>query len=539
MKTAFTIIRVSAEDQLKGYGPDVQWFDDVIPNALLLGLKVDENYKRVIQESATSWERVKFEATVREAMALHRVGEIEALLFPRVDRETRFLFGSIPLLVEIVQSGLEVYFAREKLRLDPNDSESVERYLSKATQAQAYVETMKVNTMGGKRRKARQGKLSTGGTPLFGYEHIEVEQIGQDGKKERVKKRAIIPEQAEIVRRVFRLIAEEHHTLYGVAAELNRDEIPAPRGGKWSEHTSHRLVTNPAYMGKTYVFRYKVVEPKKPRNRERSYSKTTHVFRDRSEWIELPGITPAIVSPETFDAAQEQLKVNRLRSPRSRKHHYLLGGGRFRCGVCGRSMIGSVKKKPRGDWLYYRCVCNVKTNYYSHCEQRAIAASTIEPLVWDEIARVLKQPDVLLKEIERQRGTAASGVFEADMILVENNIASLRGEEQRYLRLYGRGWIEEGRLDAEIERVKGKRTDLEGKLRHLRHQKEEMEMVLDRYERVSESLDRIASAVDGADFEMKRLALEALDTEVIISRDRSVLIKGSIPVEVAPYVTTW
>lgn len=53
----FVIVRVSAEDQLKGYGPDVQWEDDIIPNAPGLGLSVDEAYRRIIQESATKWER--------------------------------------------------------------------------------------------------------------------------------------------------------------------------------------------------------------------------------------------------------------------------------------------------------------------------------------------------------------------------------------------------------------------------------------------------------------------------------------------------
>ena len=70
MKKTFTIIRVSGEDQLKGYGPDSQWTDDVVPNALLLGLQVSEDLRRIIQESATGWYRGKFEAAVREALNL-------------------------------------------------------------------------------------------------------------------------------------------------------------------------------------------------------------------------------------------------------------------------------------------------------------------------------------------------------------------------------------------------------------------------------------------------------------------------------------
>lgn len=125
----------------------------------------------MIQESATSWERSKFESAVRETLDLYNRGQVKALLFPRVDRETRFLFGSFPLLAEVVQAGLEVYFAREKLCLDPNDPESVERYLSKATQAQAYVETMRLNTMRGRRRRAIQDHMMPTGRSKWAHDY--------------------------------------------------------------------------------------------------------------------------------------------------------------------------------------------------------------------------------------------------------------------------------------------------------------------------------------------------------------------------------
>ncbi len=58
---------------------------------MVLYLTVNETYRRVIQESATGWEHTKFEAAVREALALYDHGDITALLFPREDRETRWL----------------------------------------------------------------------------------------------------------------------------------------------------------------------------------------------------------------------------------------------------------------------------------------------------------------------------------------------------------------------------------------------------------------------------------------------------------------
>ena len=168
---AFTIIRVSREDQLRGYGPDSQWEEDVLPNAARLGIQAKEVYRRVIQEPATGWDRPKFEEAVREAIKLHRSGEINALLFPRVDRETRFLFSSFPILCEALQSGLYVFFAREGFRLDPNDSESLSRYLRKAEESRAYVETMRTNTMQGRKRRMERDAMMPTAKSRWAYEY--------------------------------------------------------------------------------------------------------------------------------------------------------------------------------------------------------------------------------------------------------------------------------------------------------------------------------------------------------------------------------
>ena len=217
---AFVIIRVSTEDQLRGYGPSVQWEDDILPVALELDLTVNETYRRVIQESATGWERTKFEAAIREALTLYHQGDISALLFPRVDRETRFVFGSFPLLAEVVRSGLLVYFAREKLLLNPSDPESVERYLNKATQAQAYVQTIKDNTSRAKGRLLREGKLPQGtGLGLYGYSWDRT-----------AKKRTIKTNEADVAKETFMMVATGQSPV-SIARKLDERGIPT-KGSK-------------------------------------------------------------------------------------------------------------------------------------------------------------------------------------------------------------------------------------------------------------------------------------------------------------------
>ena len=370
---AFVILRVSAEDQLKHYGPETQWEDDIVVNAPGLGLSVTEAHRRVIQESATGWERTKFEGAVREALALYQRGEVGALLFPRVDRETRFIFGSMALLAEVVKSGLRVCFARERLTLDPDDHESIERYLSKATQAQAYVQTMKLNTGRAKKKLIRAGKLPQGcGVGLFGTIY-----------NRETKKRDINPIEAGIAREIFDRIASGQSTI-SVARDLNsrliptkgtRADSPPDQRKHWHSLTIRRMIRNSAFMGKTYF------------GMSTRIDKGHVVIHPKELWVLLPDVTPAIVSEALFNDANAQLDKPKLRTGRP-KHEYLLRGHAF-CSLCGKPLVGHVLNRK---YRYYQC-SNARPyeNHGKKCPALLIRANDLEDMVWNKTQEVLEQ----------------------------------------------------------------------------------------------------------------------------------------------------
>jgi site-specific DNA recombinase len=80
----------------------------------------------------------------------------------------------------------------------------------------------------------------------------------------------------------------------------------------WFKKSVLSILTNPCYAGKTYAFTTSKNPKQSPRPRE--------------EWIEIPDVTPAIISQEQYDAAQHQLQLNREKSQRNCKHEYLLRG---------------------------------------------------------------------------------------------------------------------------------------------------------------------------------------------------------------------
>jgi len=347
MKRAFTIIRVSGEDQLRGYGPDSQWYDDVLPNAPLLGLEVSENLRQVIQESATGWDREKFEAAVREALQLYHRGEVQALLFPRVDRETRFLFGSFPLLCEVIRADMKVYFARERFQLDPNDSESVSRYLRKAEEAQAYVETMRLNTMRGRRRRAeRDHKMPTGGHKwAFDYDPA----TGRYARNE---------QRASWLRKSREWVMDEGCFLNECCRRLDQNSILTPDGGtKWARQVLRDILLDDANIGKFYAYKHKRV--KEPNGKRR----VIHTSPD--QWVlvyEDP--TQAIFTPEQYEGLKEKLRRNQENSPRHAIHWYPPIRGMVFCTNCctrsgGRRRMTGVTIKGMA---YYRCVCSNLVN---------------------------------------------------------------------------------------------------------------------------------------------------------------------------------
>jgi hypothetical protein len=123
--------------------------------------------------------------------------------------------------------------------------------------------------------------------------------------------------------------------------------------------------------------------------------------------------------------------------------------------------VGCCRKKKGINWLVYRCICDFKPDYYGHCKQGQLSADSIETSVWNEVGKILRYPTLVIAELKRKQSKPARASLEAEKILFENRLKQLLVEEQRYLRLYGRGDVEESLLLVEIDRIKRERRSVE------------------------------------------------------------------------------
>ena len=155
---------------------------------------------------------------------------------------------------------------------------------------------------------------------------------------------------------------------------------------------------------KVYANRYKQVARRKSRNGKQV---SVEVMRPREEWVRLPD-APAVISKETFDRIQSQIKSNKAESIHNNNKQEnvgLLRAGYIFCGVCGNAMhVAPPSKAERGFIHRYCCRRDAGGNLGIECNHRTqISIKLIETAAKAKIVEALLQPELVRAKIEEIR----------------------------------------------------------------------------------------------------------------------------------------
>jgi len=321
---------------------------------------------------------------------------------------------------------------------------AVGRFILAARAFIAEVEREKIieRTMRGKAERARSGRLPQGtGQGIYGYSYDSVSGT-----------RAIVADQARVVHRVFDDFGVGG-SCHGIAETLNRDGIPAFNGGRWYALTVRRMLLNETYTGRTIYRRTRV---QKVRDAARGRWVTRVSERDESEWIEIEGVTPAIVSPDAFARARARLTDPERRRRALPSRAYALRG-RLRCSDCGAAMVGHAVN--RAQYHYYRCSNGSSGPGETRCPSRYIRVGRIEEAVRAALSDLLASPERLLDEASR--AAAAKPVIDQGLAQILRELEEIEARQRRLVHLFTRGELPENMLSAESKSLAERRAALE------------------------------------------------------------------------------
>jgi site-specific DNA recombinase len=213
----------------------------------------------------------------------------------------------------------------------------------------------------GLRQKVHRGQegralhgYTTGGR-VYGYRNVPIEdgsRIGKYGRPYVVGvELEIIPKQAAVVVRIFRMYAEGMGQ-GAIAKRLNKEGIRGPNG-PWSRYTIHENLRNERYRG---VFVWGRTKKDRDPETGRKVSRDT----PESQWRRVEVPQWRIVPEELWQAVELRRKAaattfhklgGMSRTERSRRY---LFSGILRCGECGSSMVISTGGGRRG-YVKYGC----------------------------------------------------------------------------------------------------------------------------------------------------------------------------------------
>lgn len=345
------IIRCSSKPQLEKYGPIAQRRDIEEGLGSFPQGEVELTECIELHESASKWSRKKWDAVMNRCLEYHRQGKVDVIVFPRVDRESRFLAGSFTKLIEVVKSGLLVYFAMERLWLDPDNPDSWETYLESVQEAQAYIRVLRRNTTRGKRDSALSGNISSGYGRYNGYLGLLYDRT--------LKKMIHVPGQIEVAKEIlYRSLSGESSSQ--IVRDLQAKGVKGAAGGYIHRSSVSRVLHNaPVYAGKLI-------------------------------WngIEIPDKVEPIITQEEAEQIAKRLAWNKEKSLGFGKRVWLTS--RVFCGVCGCHYNLDSKKG---------CYCN-KSDKRSpvKCPAPKVGLMELSALAYGTMITALSEPETVIKQ---------------------------------------------------------------------------------------------------------------------------------------------
>jgi site-specific DNA recombinase len=455
-------------------------------------------------------------------------GAFEVLLCHAPDRLARRYAYQVLLLEELARAGVEVVFARGGERSGSPEDELLRQFQGMIAEYERA--QIRERTRRGKLHRARTGHQAVMAGAPYGYRFVRKTEI-TDGYWE------IVDSEAEVVREIFRRYSEEDCSIAELARWLTEQQIPTRRGkAVWDRSTVWGMLRNPAYHGQAAYGKTKVADrhgkPTRPTRQrgERHGRRQVRVDEPVEQWLFIP-VAP-LVTDEMFALAQERLARNAHFAKRNTRAPGPLQG-LVVCRECGYSCYRTSTRTTKQKIVYYRCIGQDNWRHVGGrvCNSRPIRADELEPLVWDEVRRLLEDPTLVRDEIDRrQKALRTEHPAARRRETLERDLTRATTALQRLIEAYQEQLISLDELRDRMPTLRKRHSTLQAQLDALDAELHDAETYLKLADTLEGFLTRLADGLGQLSIEDQQRILRLVVREILVGgEDDKITIRHSIP----------
>ncbi|HEX6860994.1 MAG TPA: recombinase family protein [Caulobacteraceae bacterium] len=339
-------------------------------------------------------------------------GEFEVVLTEDFDRISRTASHAHSVYEDLEELGIKICTVVQGVVSDVDLS-------FEATKNAHYRKQNSFKTRRGQEGTVRSGRIV--GSRAYGYRKV-VDAEGRRGL------RAIVPEQAAVIERIFEDYVAGVGT-FDICRKLNAEGVPSPGGAAWkpgtltgSKDRGSGILRNRLYVG---VNEWARTTRRRRKKTGRMVTKSTPL----TDRIVVPVPDMRIISDELFEAAQARLEATSAENFNELRRPQYLFTGKLVCAECGSSFT-LVCKRLACSGRFQKGICSVRRRVKREDLEEAVLAGLKEALLLPELIepcleQYKAERERALEEFHRRTETAATRLKHVEKEIA-NVLASIR-----------------------------------------------------------------------------------------------------------------
>lgn len=400
---AYCRVSTDSDEQATSYETQVTHYTEYItgnPEWSFAGVYADDGIS-----GTNTKKREEFNRMITDCMD----GKIDMVITKSISRFARNTLDCLKYIRQLKDRNIPVFF--EKENINTLDAKGEVLLTIMASLAQQESMSLSQNVKLGLQFRYQRGEVQVNHSRFLGYTKDENGRL------------VIDPEQAEVVRRIYR----EYLDGYSgdkIAAGLERDGILTGAGNPhWHTSTIAKILRNEKYMGdallqKTYTVDYL----SKKRIKNNGIMPQYYVENDHE----------AIIPKEIFMRVQDELVRRRLVkvSPNGRKHGFSSNhvfSQMIVCGECGE-LFRRVHWNNHGcRSIVWRCLSRLQSTGVV-CHARTVNEEVLKKVVMQAFNELLRNKSAYQKRLRDNLAVVLCGYSDDEALEIDKRLAELQQE---------------------------------------------------------------------------------------------------------------